>query len=244
MAGLHYAEGDLIIGMDDDLQTHPSQIPILLHKIEEGYDVVFGVFKQRQFGFFKNLTSKVAGFITWHLVDRPKGIEASNYWVIRKYVRDEVIQYTSYNLYLSMLFFRTTSNVANVEITHFRREVGTSNYTFRKGFKLFMSFINFTILPLRAATVLGVLFSCAGLIGGIVTIVQRLLDPTIVTGWSSLMCAILILFGFSFLMLGVIGEYVGKLILNINRTPQYVIRDRVNVETTEDPEPRQPSLTH
>lgn len=244
MAGLHYAEGDLIIGMDDDLQTHPSQIPILLRKIEEGYDVVFGVFKQRQFGFFKNLTNKVAGFITWHLVDRPKGIEASNYWVIRKYVRDEVIQYTSYNLYLSMLFFRTTSNVANVEITHFRREVGTSNYTFRKAFKLFMSFINFTILPLRAATVLGVLFSCAGLIGAIVTIVQRLLDPTVVSGWSSLMCTILILFGFSFLMLGVIGEYVGKLILNVNRTPQYVIRDRVNVETAEDPEPRQPTLTH
>lgn len=228
MAGLHYAEGDYIIGMDDDLQTHPSQIPALLHKMEEGYDVVFGIFRQRKFNWFKNLTSKISSFIMWHFVDRPKGLEASNYWMIRKYVRDEVIQYTSYNLYLSMLFFRTTGNVANVEIEHFSREEGTSNYTFRKGFKLFMSFINFTVIPLRMATILGVLFSICGLLMALIMIIQKLLDPTIVVGWTSLMCAMLIFFGISFLMLGIIGEYMGKLILNMNRTPQYVIRDTVN----------------
>ncbi|MBQ3090204.1 MAG: glycosyltransferase family 2 protein [Oscillospiraceae bacterium] len=235
MAGLNHAEGDMIIGMDDDLQTHPSQIPILLGKMEEGFDVVFGVYKKRKFGFFKNLVSKISGFITWHLVERPKGIEAGNYWVIRKYVRDEVIQYKSYNLYLSMLFFRTTGNVGNVEIEHFSREEGTSNYTFRKAFKVFMAFINFTVLPLRLATILGCLFSVCGLLGAVITIIQKLLDPTTVVGWSSLMCVMLVLFGFAFLMLGIIGEYVGKLILNVNRTPQYVIRETVNLsEQTAD----------
>ncbi len=228
MAGLHYAEGEYIVGMDDDLQTHPSQLPTLLAKMEEGYDVVFGVFRQRKFNWFKNLTSKVASFIIWHLVDRPKGLEASNYWVIRKYVRNEVITYTSYNLYLSMLFFRTTGNIANVPIEHFSRTEGTSNYTFRKGLKLFMAFINFTILPLRLATILGVTFSICGLLGAVFTFVQKLLDPTVVVGWSSLMCAMLVFFGFAFLMLGVIGEYVGKLILNMNKTPQFVIRETVN----------------
>ena len=236
MAGLNHAEGDMIIGMDDDLQTHPSQIPILLGKMEEGYDVVFGIFKQRKFGFFKNLTSQIATFIMWHLVDRPKDLDASNYWVIRKYVRDEVIKYKSHNLYLSMLFFRTTGNVGNVEIEHFSREEGTSNYTFRKAFKLFMSFINFTVLPLRLATILGSLFSFLGLLGAAVTIIQKLLDPTMVAGWSSLFSAMLVLFGFAFLMLGIIGEYIGKLILNVNRTPQYVVRETVNLpEKPEDP---------
>ena len=136
MAGLNYAEGDYIIGMDDDLQTHPSQIPKLIGKIEEGYDVVFGHFTKTKFCFFKKLTSKIASFLTWHMIKRPKGIQASNFWICRKFVRDEIIQYKNYNLYLQVLFYRTTSNIANVEIEHFAREEGKSNYTFKKLFKV------------------------------------------------------------------------------------------------------------
>ena len=234
MAGLRYAEGDIIVGMDDDMQTHPSQLPILLDKLAEGYDVVFGIFRQRKFNWFKNLTSEIAAFITWHLVSRPKGIESSNYWVIRKYVRDEVIRYQNHELYLSMLFFRTTSNVGNVEIEHFSRDAGTSNYTFWKGLKLFMSFLNFTVLPLRLSTLMGVLFSVVGLITAVATIIRRLLDPTMANGWSSLMAAMLIFFGFTFLMLGVIGEYMGNLILHSTRAPQYVIRESVNTKSEFD----------
>ncbi len=230
MAALRYAKGDLIVGMDDDLQTHPSQLPILLDKMAEGYDVVFGVYEKRAFNWFKNLTSEIAAFITWHLVSRPKGIEASNYWVIRKYVRDQVIKYTSNEIYLSMLFFRTTSNVGNVKITHFSRESGTSNYTFFKGLKLFMTFLNFTVLPLRLATVFGAAFSFVGLLSALLTIIRKLLDPTIQSGWSSLMSVILILFGFTFLMLGVIGEYVGNLIQDSTHSPQYVVRETVNID--------------
>ena len=80
MAGLNYTEGDLIIGMDDDMQNHPSQIPQFLEKIEEGYDIVFGVFKQRQFSWFKNLTGAVSRFLLWHLLDRPKHIQMSSFW--------------------------------------------------------------------------------------------------------------------------------------------------------------------
>ena len=136
MAGLQHASGDLVMGMDDDLQTHPSQIPILIGKIQEGYDVVFGIFRERKFGFVKNCTSRIASFITWHMVERPKGLEASNYWVCRKYVRDEIVRYEGYNLYLQMLLFRTTNNIANVQIEHFEREEGVSGYTFKNCFRL------------------------------------------------------------------------------------------------------------
>lgn len=234
MAGLRYAQGDVIVGMDDDLQTHPSQLPILLDKLEEGYDVVFGIFRQRKFNWLKNLFSKVAGFITWHLVSRPKGIEASNYWVIRRYVKDQVIKYTSNEVYLSMLFFRTTTNVGNVEISHFSRESGTSNYTFWKGFRLFMTFLNFTVLPLRMSTFFGAAFSSLGLITALITIIRKILDPTIQSGWSSLMSAMLILFGFTFLMLGIIGEYVGNLIQDSTHTPQYVVRETLNTSSATD----------
>ena len=229
MAAMNYTEGDLIIGMDDDMQNHPSQIPLFLDKIREGYDIVFGVFKQRKFSAFKNLTGAVSRFLLWHLLDRPKDIQMSSFWCCRRYVRDEIIKYDGYNIFLQVLFFRTTHNSANIEIEHFEREVGTSNYNFRKGLNLFLSCLNFTVIPLRVSTFFGTLFSAAGFIGAVVVLVRKLLDPTIAIGWSSLMCAMLVLFGITFLMLGIIGEYLGKLMLNINKTPQYVIRDKENI---------------
>lgn len=230
MAGLHQAKGDYIMGMDDDMQTHPSQIPAFIEKMNEGYDVVFGIYKKRKFSFVKNFTSKIASFIVWHMVERPKGLEASNYWCCRKYVRDEIVKYGGYNLYLQILFYRTTSNIANIEIEHFSREEGSSNYNFRKAFRLFMSFMNYTVIPLRISEVMGVLFSIGGFIGAIAVLAQKLLNPDVAIGWSSLMCAMLLFFGINFLMLGVIGEYVGKMILNQNKTPQFVIRETVNVK--------------
>ena len=234
MAALNYTEGDLILGMDDDMQNHPSQIPQFLDKIEEGYDIVFGVFKERKFSAFKNFTGAVSRFLLWHLLDRPKDIQMSSFWCCRRYVRDEVVKYDGYNTFLQVLFFRTTHNIANIEIEHFEREVGSSNYNFRRGLNLFLSCLNFTVIPLRAATFFGTLFSAAGFIGAVVVLVRKLLDPTIAIGWSSLMCAMLVFFGIAFLMLGIIGEYLGKLMLNINRTPQFVIREKANITGKED----------
>lgn len=234
MAGMCHAAGDLIVGMDDDMQNHPSQIPQFLEKIQEGYDIVFGVFKERKFSTIKNITGAVSRFLLWRLLDRPRNIQMSSFWCCRRYVRDEVVKYDGYNVFIQILFFRTTHNIANIEIEHFAREVGQSNYTFRKGLKLFLSCLNFTVIPLRAATVLGCLFSVAGFIGAIAVLIQKLFTPEVAVGWSSLMCAMLVLFGFGFLMLGIIGEYIGKLILSINKTPQYVIRETANIETKED----------
>lgn len=232
MAGLNYANGDYIVGMDDDMQNHPSQIPLFLEKIQEGYDIVFGVFRQRQFSASKNITGSVSRFLLWHLLDRPKDIQMSSFWCCRRYVRDEVVKYDGYNAFLQVLFFRTTHNIANIEIEHFAREEGTSNYNFRRGLNHFLSCLNFTVIPLRLATFFGTLFSAAGFIGAVGVFIHKLIDPSVAIGWSSLMCAMLVLFGICFLMLGIVGEYLGKLMLNVNKTPQYVVRDKANIEDT------------
>lgn len=234
MAGLREAKGDYIMGMDDDMQTHPSQIPAFINKMNEGYDVVFGVYRKRKFGFFKNLASRISSFVIWHMIEKPKNLESSNFWCCRRYVRDEIVKYTGYNLYLQIMFYRTTSNIANIEIEHFAREEGQSNYSFKKAFKLFMAFMNYTIIPLRVATIMGTLFSAAGFIGAVAILIRKLLDPTVMLGWSSLMCAMLVFFGIVFLMMGIIGEYVGKMVLNQNKTPQYVVRETVNIEKTKE----------
>lgn len=234
MAGLHYADGDFVVGMDDDLQTHPSQLPVLIHKIEEGSDLVFGVFKETKFSWFKRFTSRIASFLMWHMIQRPHGIEASNYWICRRFVRDEVIKYSGYNLYLQVLFYQTTHHIANVELVHFERESGTSNYTFKKLLGLFLTCLNYTAMPLRISMYLGGLFAAGGFIGAAIVLIRKLLRPDIMVGWSSLMCAMFVFFGIVLMMLGIIGEYIGKIILNINRTPQFIIRERLNTNTAEE----------
>ncbi len=236
MAGLQYVQGDLVVGMDDDMQNHPSQIRQFLDKEKEGYDVVFGVFKERKFSTIKNITGAISRFLLWHLLDRPKGIQMSSFWLARRYVIDRVKEYEGCNAFIQLLFFRTTHNMANIEIEHFEREVGQSNYTFRKGLKLFMSFMNYSTIPLRLSTLFGVIFSLAGFVSALVVLIHKLLNPSVTVGWSSLMCVLLILFGIVFLMLGILGEYVGKIILTSNKTPQYVIRESVNTEGEKDRE--------
>lgn len=229
MAGLHYVEGELVIGMDDDLQNHPSQIGQFLEKLEEGYDVVFGVFQERKFSWFKNLTGSVSRFLLWHLLERPKDIQMSSFWLARRFVIEKVREYEGEQVFIQILFFRTTHNIANIEIEHFEREFGQSNYNFGNGLKLFLSCINFTALPLRLSTLFGALFSALGFIGALTVLIRKLMHPSIAVGWSSLMCAMFVFFGIMFLMLGILGEYIGKIILNVNRTPQFVVRETLNI---------------
>ncbi len=232
MAGLHYTHGEYVMAMDDDLQNHPSQIPQFLEKVEEGYDVVFGVFKERHFSVWKNFTGAVSRFLLFKMIDRPKDIQMGSFWLARKFVIDKALEYEGNSAFVQLLFFRTTHNVANIEIDHFDRAVGSSNYTFRKGLKLFMSMINYSDFPLRFAEYMGALFSGIGFIAAILVFIMKLVNPSMQAGWPSLMCTLLILFGFAFLILGILGEYIGRILFTVNRSPQYVIRDVVS--TVED----------
>ena len=232
LAGMHYIHGDLVVGMDDDLQNKPEQIRQFLDKMQEGYDVVFGIYRKRNFNFVKNFFGRLSQFLLFHLVDRPKGVEMSSFWCARAYVVEEVRKYQGNDAFVQLLFARTTDNMADITVEHYAREYGHSNYTFRKGLKLFMTFMDYSSIPLRVSNILGILFSIAGFIATIVVIVRKLLDPTIQTGWSSLMCLLLIVAGMLFLMLGIMGEYIGKLVNTSTGKPQYVIREVREMDTS------------
>ncbi len=231
MCGFHYVTGDYVCGIDDDLQNHPVQIHQLLDKLMEGdYDVVFGKYKKRNFSRFKNLTGKVSQWLLFHLVDRPKDVEMSAFWVAKRYVIEEMKNYRGTDAFVQLLFARTTRRMADVEVDHYAREVGRSNYTFRKGLKLFMTFMSFTVIPLQIATWLGVLFSVTGFVGALVILIQKLMNWDLQIGWPSLMVVILLIGGIMLLILGILGNYIGKLVMTQNRTPLYVVRDTLNVQ--------------
>lgn len=234
IAAFHYVEGEYVIGLDDDLQNHPSQIIQFLEKAEEGYDIVFGVYKRRNFSKMKNFVNKFSHFLMWHLLERPKDIEMSNFWLARRYVIEKAKEFRGPNVWIQLIFFSITHNIAEISIEHFEREEGVSNYTFRKGLKLFMLLVNYSVIPLRFSAAFGVFFSAAGFIAGIIVFIRKLIHPDMAVGWASLMSAMFILFGIVFLMLGIIGEYIGKMIMTQTNSPQYVVRETVGViEQTE-----------
>ena len=230
MAAMNYVNGDLVLGMDDDMQTHPSQIFKLLYKISEGYDLVYGIYEKRKNSALKNATSKVNEVTSRLLLGRPRQIHSSNFWVITRAVAEQVVKYPGYNPYIDGIFYRITHNIGNVVVEHHKREVGSSNYTMKKLIKLWMAYWNYSVIPLRISSVLGGIFACVGFVLAIVTVLQKLIfAPDMPMGWPSLFCAILIFSGIVLLVLGIIGEYLGKILLTLNHTPQYIIRETVNI---------------
>lgn len=231
MCALRNSSGELIVGMDDDLQCHPSQIPIMLKKIEEGYDLVYGVFQNNENRLSKKFTHFVNVVTEKRLLGKPEGVEFSNYWIITKRVRDEVVKYKGFAPKTDALFIRSTSNIACVPIRHFEREHGTSNYTFWKLVKLWLAYLNYSVLPLRIISGMGVAMAFIGVIWGILLIFRRILSPTdIPSGWASIMCVLLFFFGCILLALGVLGEYLGNIVMSVNGTPQYVEESRTDSE--------------
>lgn len=228
MASLQYANGDYILGMDDDLQTHPSQIFKLIHKIEEGYDLVYGTYPEKKNSSLKNLSSKLNEVSSRIMLNRPKEIVSSNFWIITKAVKEEVKKYDSFNPYIDGIFYRVTHNIGNVEVEHFKREFGTSNYTLKKLMNLWLAYWNFSVIPLRVSFFLGMFSALAGVLIAIAVVINKIVYPDITMGWSSTLCLMVLFFGLVLMVLGIIGEYLGKIILILNNTPQYIVRETVN----------------
>ncbi|MGN0673834.1 MAG: glycosyltransferase family 2 protein [Anaerovoracaceae bacterium] len=224
MAGLNNARGDVIISMDDDLQTHPSQLPKLLSEFDKGYDIVYGYYPEKKHSLFRNFGSWVNSASVRLLIGKPKDMKTSSFWIIRRFVRDYVIQYKSKYTHLQGLFLRTTRNISCIPIEHFEREVGSSGYTFRKLVRLWFNIIGYSIAPLRLATHVGLLLSLISFIGVIAIIIKKLTSPATAIGWSSMMVAICFFSGLIILFLGLIGEYIGRLFQGMTQNPQYVVR--------------------
>ena len=224
MAGLNYAKGDYIISMDDDGQTSPTQLPVLLNEMSKGYDIVYGYYPNKQHSGFRNLGSRFNQWTTRVLLDKPRNLNTSSFWVVRRFVRDYAVQYKSAYTHLQGVFFRVTKNISSVPVKHFKREVGQSGYTFSKLVHLWANIIGFSIVPLRVATVMGYFFSVVGVIGIITVLVRKIIRPVTAIGWPSMMVSIFFFSGLILMFMGLIGEYIGRIFLGICNNPQYVVR--------------------
>ncbi len=229
MAGFHYVHGDIIVCLDDDGQTPAAEVGKLLAGIEEGADVVYAKYAHKQHSGFRNFGSKVNEWMARALLDKPKEISVSSYFAAKRFVIEEILRYSNPYPYVIGLVLRTTKKIVNVEVTHRAREVGTSGYTVGKLLALwFNGFTAFSVKPLRIATVIGMAFACIGFLYGIYTIIKKFVNPDVVIGFSAMMSATVFFGGVILLVLGIIGEYIGRIYISLNNSPQYVIRESID----------------
>lgn len=226
MAGYRKVTGDIIVTMDDDGQCDPSGIPKMIYKIQEGYDVVYAKFPSFKKSKLRILGSKINSAMAETLADKPKGIQVNSFFAMRKFILNEIINYTSSYPYIGGLIFRTTDNIAEIDIKQRVRIEGGSSYTIKKLLALWLNgFTAFSVLPLRIASMLGLFFSFVGFLLGFAMIIRKLLNPMILLGYSSIMVTMFFLGGLLLLSIGLIGEYVGRIYIGMNQAPQYVIKE-------------------
>ena len=230
MAGLRHSDGDYVVCLDDDGQTPADEVDKLLGKLEEGYDAVYARYDHKQHSAFRNFGSKVNELMTRIMLGKPPALYVSSYFAVKRFVVEDMIRYENSYPYVIGLVLRSTGNIANVSVNHRERESGTSGYTVKKLMGLWLNgFTAFSVKPLRIATAMGAISAVIGFLYGIYTIVKRMINPDVPLGFSSTMAAIVFFGGMIMLMLGLIGEYIGRIYISLNNSPQYVIREKINI---------------
>lgn len=234
MAGLRQAKGDYVVCLDDDGQTPADEVDKLLSKLEEGFDAVYAKYEHKQHSGFRNMGSKVNELMTRILLEKPKELYVSSYFAVKRFIVEDMIRYENSYPYVIGLVLRATKNITNVVVNHREREEGTSGYTLKKLLGLwFNGFTAFSVKPLRIATCVGGVSAFFGFAYGIYTIFKKFINPDVPLGFSSMMAALVFFGGMIMIMLGLIGEYIGRIYISLNNSPQYVIRESINMESEE-----------
>jgi glycosyltransferase involved in cell wall biosynthesis len=232
LAGLRAVSGHYVVTMDDDLQNPPSEALKLLALAEsEKCDVVYGIYERKEHAWWRNagswLTNRIADFV----VDKPRKLYLCSFRCLSRFVVDEIVKSRTPYPYIDGLIFQVTQHVGTVRVRHVERAEGESGYSVRKLLRLWISMlVNVSVLPLRLMTLAGMITSALGFLAVIEVVFEYLLHKT-PTGWSSTMAAMLLLAGIQLLLLGIMGEYVGRIYLGISEKPQSVVRERARSES-------------
>lgn len=239
MCGCRHARGEIIVTMDDDLQNPPEEIPELLRTLHEGeYDLVYGVPEEKQHAIGRNLGSRLVNAF-FRFVFRTR-VTVTSFRAVRRELMLAILPYNLNFTYIDGLLAWNTQRIGEVTVVHHSRKNGRSGYSLGKLLTLALNlFTNFSLVPLQVASAMGLLASIAGLATGAFYLVQALLNRIAVPGYASIIVAVMILGGLQLLALGIIGEYIGRLHLNVNRKPQYTERQVLDSSPTTGSMPAQ-----
>ncbi|MCP4422604.1 MAG: glycosyltransferase family 2 protein [Chloroflexi bacterium] len=224
--GFQKSSGDYVITLDDDLQNPPEECIHLINKIEEGHDLIFGRFRQKQHASYRRLGSKLVGWINRKIFHKPDDLVLSNFRIIRRDVIERVSAYQTNYPYIPGLLLMFAVNPANVWVEHHARPVGQSNYNLIKIMRLVMRLLfNYSSYPLRVVSISGMIIAAISFILGIIYLMRALLIGTSVPGWATLVILSSFLNGLTLLILGMLGEYVVRLLNQVSSSAVYHIKE-------------------
>jgi len=229
MAGLWHARGDYAVIMDDDFQNPPEEVGRLIdHARRHGYDIVYTHSPVKHHHWLRNLSSRLNDRVANFMLNKPRHLYLSSFKCLSRFLVGQILKYRGPYPYIDGLALRCTRNIGIIEVRHAPRREGRSNYTPRKLLRLWLNmFVNFSVMPLRVSTVVGLASSVLGLALGVEVLVERLVRPGVPVGWASVLVPIVLFSGVQLVMLGLLGEYLGRLFLTENQTPQFVVREVV-----------------
>ena len=230
LCGLTQVHGQLVFTMDDDLQHRPDQMPALLQALESDpqLDCVFGVFKQKKHAWYRNIGSKAVHWLNKRAFDMPDNLQSSSFRLMRGTVARAVTAHHTENPAILGLILASTSRVQSVTVEHAERYAGRSNYGLGKQFRLaFDSICNVSMLPLRMVTFMGLLCCLLSMLMVVIVLVQYNMHHIGVAGWTTVVILVSFFSGVILLSLGVIGEYLMRIMREARGSPRFLIRQRV-----------------
>lgn len=226
MCGFHYARGEFVVTIDDDLQNPPSEIAKLLVEIKKGYDVVFGRFDKKKHNNVRKFGTKVVGYLNKKIFGKPDDLVLTNFRMMRKSVVERMINYKTQYPYVPGLVLMFSERKTNVLVSHKKREIGKSNYNFIRIAKLVSTILfNYSSFPIRFVSFVGFGISMLSFLIGIAYILRDIIVGVQVQGWTTLIVLISFLGGFIILMIGMLGEYIARMNTQLSNTKSFMIKD-------------------
>lgn len=238
LCGFNYCSGEWVITLDDDLQNPPEEIPKLFQKACEGYDAVFASYRKKKDKVYKNLGSRLVRKLTQKIFNLKNDLHFSSFRIIRMAIVEELRLMNTPYPYISGMILNITRQVANVEVEHNKRRFGRSNYTFGKLVKLaFNLLINYSTYPLKIISFGGIVISIAAFSIGIFVFIRKLMVESVRTGWTSTVMLISFFASMFFLIAFIFGEYLKRILSEVEKNKQYAIKDVYRSESADDPKP-------
>jgi len=225
MAGLRYSKGDWVIIMDDDFQNPPKEaLKLLDYSISNKFDVIYGDYGIKKHNFFRNLISKINDVSANYIINKPRNLYLSSFKSISKKIVKRLTEYNGPYPYIDGLIFSLTSNITSIKTQHDERKIGSSGYSFLKLLKLYGNMAtNFSTIPIHICSVAGLIIALISGIFAIATVIEKILNPSLLVGYTSIFIAIIFFAGVQLIFIGLLGEYIGKVLKNVNKEPQYFI---------------------
>ena len=225
MAGLNNCSGEWVVIMDDDFQNPVSEVrKLVAFAREHSFDVVYTWYQQRKHSLFRRIGSSLNDQLATILLKKPKNLYLSSFKAIRRPLVNHIITYTAPYPYIDGLILNATNNIGKVKVEHHERATGASGYTLKKLVSLSLTmFTNFSVVPLRIATGIGIMFALLSFAIGVEIIIERLTNPTLPPGYSFTLFFSTLFAGIQLIAIGLVGEYVGRIFVCMNKRPQYFI---------------------